>query len=204
MRKNKRGTTLKPLKKPCNTCGSRKRCRAESLAVKRGYNIDIGRGWACIYIPKTLLRPNCGDFHKWLDTDTPKKITRDPDWVPRRELNIGLPKHSRMMTGERRTGVKQGLRAVYKDVDPWMWSAPETGRPDNEMWKLIDACITKKQREVLFLIIIKRKSLTEAASALGLSRQAAMDRTNQAKKRIKKSGKLWKSCKIVFNTVADF
>ncbi|HEA68263.1 MAG TPA: sigma-70 family RNA polymerase sigma factor [Desulfobacterales bacterium] len=201
MKKDKEGTAIK---KPCNTCGSRKRCRDESRAVERGYNVDIGRGWARIYIPKTLLKPNCGVFHKWLNSDTPKKIIRDPDWVPRRELNIGLPKYSGMMTGERRTGVKQGSRAVYEDASPWMWSTPKTGRPDKEMWKLIDACITKKQHEVLFLIIIKRKSLTEAAGALGLNRQAAMDRITQAKKRIKKSGKLWKSCKIAFKHVADF
>ncbi len=70
MKKKKRGTTLKPQKRPCSKCGSRKRCLDLSIPISE----------------KKHNRVNCLRYHRWLSSIQAGKYLHGQFWVPKYKI----------------------------------------------------------------------------------------------------------------------
>ena len=154
----------KPIRRPCNSCGSRKRCLDPSIPISE----------------KKRNKTSCILHHQYLSSLQVGQYLHGENWIP--EHGIGTAESEGVQPE------KPPDRFLWSDHynDKSKKSASAIAK-----WNMIKLSITPKQRVVLFQQIVKKKSIDDIASTLNLSWQSVYDRIKQANIRIKRYGKHW-------------
>ena len=155
----------KPIRRPCNSCGSRKRCLDPDIPISE----------------KKRNKTSCLPLHEYLSSLQVGQCLHGENWLPKHDIGLA----DQEVVKPEKAPDRFLWSSQYGKKDEASLSAIAE-------WGMVKRSVTPKQYEVLYQQRIKSKSLDEIAIILNLSRKAVWNRIQSSELRIKKYGRFWK------------